>query len=140
MKSTLFFLLHFLPFVCSAQNSSLNRNFGCNTVKVGNLVRETYFIKHFSNPKQRGEFYIVHNVGALQEEDDQNGLAHFLEHMAFNGSKNFPGKSMLNYLGSIGVRFGYNVNAYTSKERTVYNISNVPLIREQLRFCAIGPP
>jgi len=68
----------------------------------------------------------------MQEEDNQNGLAHFLEHMAFNGTKNFPGKNMLNYLGSIGVRFGYNVNAYTSRERTVYNISNVPLIRETI--------
>ncbi len=133
-KYFVFFIAFFLPFVCSAQNSSLNQKLPVdNTVKVGKLSNGmTYFIKHFSNPKQRGEFYIVHNVGALQEEDDQNGLAHFLEHMAFNGSKNFPGKSMLNYLGSIGVRFGYNVNAYTSKERTVYNISNVPLIREAI--------
>jgi len=92
----------------------------------------TYFIKHSADPKERGEFYIVHNVGAMQEEDDQNGLAHFLEHMAFNGTKNLPGKMMLEYLESIGVKFGYNVNAYTSRERTVYNISKVPLIRESI--------
>ena len=101
------------------------------TIKTGRLSNGmTYFIKHHENPKERGEFFIVHNVGALQENDNQNGLAHFLEHLAFNGTKNFPGKTMLDYLNKIGVRFGYNVNAYTSKERTVYNISNVPLARE----------
>ena len=55
----------------------------------------TYFIKKNSNPAGKGEFFIVHNVGAIQEEDNQDGLAHFLEHMAFNGTKNFPGKTML---------------------------------------------
>ncbi len=103
------------------------------TVKTGKLSNGmTYFIKHHDSPKERGEFFIVHNVGALQENDNQNGLAHFLEHLAFNGTKNFPGKVMLDYLNKIGVRFGYNVNAYTSKERTVYNISNVPLARESV--------
>ena len=92
----------------------------------------TYFIKKNSNPAGKGEFFIVHNVGAIQEEDNQDGLAHFLEHMAFNGTKNFPGKTMLDYLNKIGVRFGYEVNAYTSKERTVYNISNVPLNRNSV--------
>lgn len=103
------------------------------TIKTGKLSNGlTYFIKHHENPKGRGEFFIVHNVGALQENDNQNGLAHFLEHLAFNGTKHFPGKTMLDYLNKIGVRFGYNVNAYTSKERTVYNISNVPLERESV--------
>lgn len=92
----------------------------------------TYYLKNYENPKGRAEFFIVHNVGALQEEDYQNGLAHFLEHLAFNGTKNFPSKMMLDYLNKIGVRFGYDVNAYTSKDRTVYNISNVPLIRESI--------
>lgn len=90
----------------------------------------SYYIKHAENPKQRAEFFIAHNVGSLQENDDQRGLAHFLEHMAFNGTKNYPDKGILNYLSSIGVRFGYNVNAYTSKDRTVYNVSNVPVLRE----------
>lgn len=90
----------------------------------------SYYIKHAENPKQRAEFFIAHNVGSLQENNDQRGLAHFLEHMAFNGTKNYPDKGILNYLSSIGVRFGYNVNAYTSKDRTVYNVSNVPVIRE----------
>lgn len=133
-KLLLSFFVLVLPIICNAQVTDLNQKLPTDkSVRVGKLSNGmSYFIKQYSNPKERGEFYIVHNVGAMQEEDNQNGLAHFLEHMAFNGTKNFPGKSMLNYLGSIGVRFGYNVNAYTSRERTVYNISNVPLIRETI--------
>ena len=68
-------------------------------VRVGRLDNGmTYYIRHYDNPKQRADFFIAHDVGALQEEDNQNGLAHFLEHMAFNGTKNFPGKGILNYL------------------------------------------
>ncbi len=89
-----------------------------------------YFIRANKMPEKRGEFYIAHNVGAILEEDDQNGLAHFTEHMAFNGTENFPKKGILDYLASIGVKFGTNVNASTGLERTVYNLSNVPLIRE----------
>ena len=102
-------------------------------VRVGRLDNGmTYYIRHYDNPRQRADFFIAHDVGALQEEDDQNGLAHFLEHMAFNGTKHFPGKGILNYLAANGVRFGYNVNAYTSRDRTVYNVSNVPLVRKGL--------
>lgn len=92
----------------------------------------TYYIREATNPRGRAEFFIVHNVGSLQEEDDQRGLAHFLEHMAFNGTKNFPGKSLLEYFGSIGVKFGANINAYTSMDRTVYNISDVPVDRSSV--------
>lgn len=90
----------------------------------------TYFIRHNSNPEGCADFYIIHNVGALQEEDNQNGLAHFLEHMAFNGTEHYPDKTVLEFLARDGVRFGYNVNAYTNKTETVYNISSVPLVRE----------
>ena len=90
----------------------------------------TYYLYHNENPAGVAEFYIIHNVGALQEEDNQNGLAHFLEHMAFNGTKHYPGKELLNFLARDGVRFGYNVNAYTSRHETVYNVSAVPLARE----------
>ncbi len=90
----------------------------------------TYYLRHNANPAGCADFYIVHNVGALQEEDSQNGLAHFLEHMAFNGTKHYPEKTLLEFLAKEGVRFGYNVNAYTSKNETVYNISDVPLVRE----------
>ena len=99
--------------------------------RVGRLDNGmTYYLCHNENPAGVAEFYIIHNVGALQEEDNQNGLAHFLEHMAFNGTKHYPGKDLLNFLARDGVRFGYNVNAYTGRHETVYNISAVPLARE----------
>ena len=90
----------------------------------------TYYVRSNAKPENQADFYIFHNVGAIQEEDSQQGLAHFLEHMAFNGTKNFPGKNLMNYLETIGVKFGANLNAYTSMEETCYNISSVPLLRE----------
>ena len=100
-------------------------------VRYGKLENGlTYYIRHNELPKQRADFYIAQNVGAILEEDDQNGLAHFLEHMAFNGSKHFPGNSLISYLETIGVKFGQNLNAGTAYDQTVYNISNVPVIRE----------
>lgn len=92
----------------------------------------TYYIRKNENPKKSAEFFIAHNVGSLQEEENQRGLAHFLEHMAFNGTKNFPDKNLLNSLAGIGVKFGTNINAYTSMDRTVYNISAVPVVRESV--------
>ena len=97
-----------------------------NTV-VGKLPNGiTYYIRHNEEPKDRASFYIIRNVGALLENDDQNGLAHFLEHMAFNGTKNFPGKGIITTLEKYGVTFGGNINAYTAQNETVYNISAVP--------------
>lgn len=90
----------------------------------------TYYVRHNAEPKGQAEFYIAQNVGSMQEEDNQRGLAHFLEHMCFNGTTNFPDKNLINYLGSIGVQFGRNLNAYTSFDATVYNISAVPVSRE----------
>ena len=86
----------------------------------------TYYIRHNEKPAQRANFYIAQKVGSILEEDDQQGLAHFLEHMAFNGTKNFPGKALLNYMEHNGVKFGENVNAWTSIEQTVYMLTNVP--------------
>jgi zinc protease len=90
----------------------------------------TYYIRANKEPKQRAEFYIAQNVGAILENDNQNGLAHFLEHMAFNGTKNFPGKGVINYLESIGVKFGADINAHTGLDETVYNLSDVPTVRD----------
>lgn len=90
----------------------------------------TYYIRSNSNNPGKADFYIVHNVGALQEEDNQNGLAHFLEHMAFNGTKHYPNKDIFPFLAKEGVRFGYNINAYTSRYETVYYLTSVPLVRE----------
>ena len=85
----------------------------------------TYYIRHNEWPEKRADFYIAQKVGSMQEEDDQRGLAHFLEHMCFNGTKHFPGDRLKQYLERIGVKFGLNLNAYTSYEETVYNINNV---------------
>ncbi|MFT3740288.1 MAG: insulinase family protein [Breznakibacter sp.] len=102
-------------------------------VKHGTLPNGlTYYIRANKLPEKRAEFYIVHNVGAILEEDYQNGLAHFTEHMAFNGTTHFPGKSLLNYLETIGCKFGRNVNAFTSMDVTSYNISAVPVERESV--------
>lgn len=90
----------------------------------------TYYVRHNEKPKGQADFYILHNVGAIQENDAQQGLAHFLEHMAFNGTKNLPDKMLIDYLEKIGVKFGANLNAGTSWDYTVYNISDVPTSRQ----------
>jgi len=102
---------------------------GDAAVRKGKLENGlTYYIVHNELPAQRAEFYLATNVGALQETPDQDGLAHFLEHMCFNGTKNFPGKGILNYLQSIGASFGGNVNASTGVEETIYMLNNIPLV------------
>jgi zinc protease len=101
--------------------------------KVGKLENGmTYYIRHNNQPAQRAEFYLATNVGAFQEEDDQDGLAHFLEHMCFNGTKNFPGKGLLDWLQSIGAEFGRNINASTGFEQTQYMLNNIPIVRESI--------
>ena len=102
-------------------------------VRIGKLDNGlTYYIRHNEWPEQRAEFYIAQKVGSIQEDDNQRGLAHFLEHMAFNGSKHFKGNELLRWCESIGVKFGTDLNAYTSIDQTVYNISNVPTTRESI--------
>ena len=100
-------------------------------VKVGKLDNGlTYYIRHNEKPAERASFYLVTNVGAIQETPAQDGLAHFLEHMCLNGTKNFPGKGIISYMESIGAKFGYNVNAATGVEQTAYMLMNVPLNRK----------
>ncbi len=107
-------------------------------VKHGKLANGmTYYIMKNQEPKQRASVYFVQNVGAILEEDSQNGLAHFLEHMAFNGLEHYPGKSMLKYLEANGVKFGRDINAYTAQDETVYNLSNIPTTREGLLDSAL---
>ena len=102
-------------------------------VRTGKLDNGmTYYIRHNEQPAQRAEFYLATDVGAFQEEDHQDGLAHFLEHMCFNGTKNFPGKSLLDWLQSIGAEFGRNINASTGFEQTQYMLNNIPVIRESI--------
>ena len=100
-------------------------------VRIGKLDNGlTYYIRHNNWPEHRANFYIAQKVGSIQEEESQRGLAHFLEHMAFNGSDNFKGNQLISWLESIGVQFGADLNAYTSIDQTVYNIDNVPTTRQ----------
>lgn len=132
MKSFFRIILTIIPsaFICTGLDAQekIPDDPGVVIGKLDNGL--TYYLWQNSKPKGCADFYIVHNVGALQEEDNQNGLAHFLEHMAFNGTKHYPEKEILEFLEKEGVRFGYNINAYTSKYETVYNISSVPLVRK----------
>lgn len=105
-----------------------------NNVRIGKLDNGlTYYIRHNKLPENRAEFYIAQKVGSILEEPQQRGLAHFLEHMAFNGTKNFPGDEtglgIVPWCETVGIKFGTNLNAYTSIEETVYNISNAPIDR-----------
>ena len=92
----------------------------------------TYYIRHNEKPKGQADFYILHDVGAIQEDDNQQGLAHFLEHMAFNGTKNLPNKTLIEWLEKVGVKFGANLNAATSWDYTIYLMKDVPVSRESI--------
>ena len=97
-------------------------------VRVGKLENGlTYYIRQNNYPEGQANFYIAQKVGSVIEEENQRGLAHFLEHMCFNGTEHFPGNGVVKYLESIGVKFGTDLNAYTSIDETVYNIDNVPV-------------
>ena len=106
-------------------------------VRIGKLDNGlTYYIRYNNWPENRAEFYIAQRVGSIQENDDQRGLAHFLEHMAFNGSKHFKGNELIRWCESVGIQFGGDLNAYTSIDKTVYNISNVPRGMALAHFCS----
>ncbi len=134
MKKRLMMLLPFvvLLFTLGAnaqpqQNPSLpiDKNVVMGTLENG----MRYYIYKNQKPAGLADFYIVHNVGAIQEEDHQNGLAHFLEHMAFNGTTNLPGKMLLDYFQANGVEFGRDINAMTGMDMTAYMLKNVPMTR-----------
>ena len=124
------FLLVAIPVSLSAQNVVQDASIRQGKLKNG----LTYYIRH--NDKEAGlaDFYIAQRVGSILEEPRQRGLAHFLEHMAFNGTKHFPGKGkklgIVPWCETIGVKFGANLNAYTSVDQTVYHIGSAPIKRE----------
>ena len=92
-------------------------------VKVGVLANGlTYYIRKNAEPKNRAELRLVIRAGSVLENDNQQGLAHFMEHMEFNGTKNFPKNELVNFLQSAGVRFGADLNAYTGFDETVYQL------------------
>ena len=130
---SLFLLSFFCLFQLAAQQQELQPLPIDPQVRYGKLPNGlTYYIRHNEQPKERADFYIAQNVGSMLEEENQRGLAHFLEHMAFNGSKNFPDKGMDEFTQSIGMRMGENFNAYTSFDETVYMIMNAPVTRESV--------
>lgn len=105
-----------------------------SAVVIGKLPNGlTYYIRHNDYPKGQADFYIAQKVGSIQEEEDQRGLAHFLEHMCFNGTKSFPGNTLVSWLESVGVKYGAHLNAYTSVDETVYNICSAPTARESVQ-------
>lgn len=109
------------------------------SVRMGKLANGlTYYVRQNNYPEHRVNFYIAQNVGSIQEEESQRGLAHFLEHMAFNGTVNYPGNGVIDYTRTLGVEFGRDLNAYTSVDQTVYNINDVPSTRvEALDSCLL---
>ncbi len=127
-KICLFFALIFNAFSLFAQDKVIPLDLNVRFGKLENGL--TYYIRHNEFPAERAEFHIAQRVGSILEEENQRGLAHFLEHMAFNGTANFPDKSLINYLETIGVKFGENLNASTGFDETKYFISNVPTVRE----------
>ncbi len=102
-----------------------------DAVRIGKLDNGlTYYIRHNEWPEHVANFYIAQRVGSIQEEESQRGLAHFLEHMAFNGSDNFKGNDIIEFTRSLGVEFGSDLNAYTGIDQTVYRVCNVPTTRQ----------
>ena len=91
-----------------------------------------YYIYRNTDPAGRADFFLTRSVGSIVENENERGLAHFLEHLAFNGTEHFPGNSLISWLESVGVKFGENLNAYTSIDETVYNICKVPVARESV--------
>ena len=130
MKRLFFFFAAIFATVAAFGQTPLPNDPAVKTGKLENGM--TYYIRHNDQPAQRAEFYLATNVGAFQEEDHQDGLAHFLEHMCFNGTKNFPDKALLDWLQSIGAEFGRNINASTGFEQTQYMLNNIPIVRESI--------
>ena len=130
MKRILLFIAALFAASMAFGQTPLPNDPAVRTGKLDNGM--TYYIRHNDQPAQRAEFYLATDVGAFQETDDQDGLAHFLEHMCFNGTKNFPGKALLEWLQSIGAEFGRNINASTGFEQTQYMLNNIPVVRESV--------
>ncbi|MDR0941818.1 MAG: insulinase family protein [Bacteroidales bacterium] len=120
-------LLSFMSALFCAQAQSTQPLPQDTNLRTGTLPNGMkYYIRANNLPAQRADFYIAQKVGSILEEENQRGLAHFLEHMAFNGTVHFPGTSLRDVLEKNGIKFGENLNAYTSIDETVYNIINVP--------------
>ncbi len=133
MKYLLSFIFLFVMTLSFAQSETNLKEQLPEDPKVSKGVLDngmTYYVRSNSTPENRADLYLVVRTGSVDEDDDQKGLAHFAEHMAFNGTKNFPKNELISYLESIGMEFGPEVNAYTSFDETVYMIK-VPLEQDE---------
>ena len=122
LLNNLRFYLLLLPVLGLAQEINYSSKIPFDAdVKKGVLKNGlTYYIKKNGKPEKKVDLRLVINAGSILEDDDQQGLAHFMEHMCFNGTKRFPKNQLVDYLQSIGVKFGQHLNAYTSFDETVY--------------------
>ena len=131
MRITKFFVAAMLLMVGTVSAQQMPELPTDKEVRVGKLDNGlTYYLRYNNTPEKKANFYIAQRVGSVQEEDTQRGLAHFLEHMAFNGSEHFPTGKMIEYLQTIGVEYGRSLNAYTSFDRTVYYVADVSTERQ----------
>lgn len=139
MKKITTVLLFLLSLTLTAQQLDLNSPLPLSTkVKKGVLKNGlTYYIYPTDVVKDAASYYIIQNVGSVLENEDQQGLAHFLEHMAFNGTENFEGKGVLNTLQKVGAVFGQDINAYTAFDETVYNMNNIPTTPKLIDTCLL---
>src|SRR3990170_1123763 len=122
IKAIFTFVAIVCAFIQSANAQELNTKLPIDSqIKIGNLDNGlTYYIRKNKKPENKVELRLVINAGSILEDDDQQGLAHFTEHMAFNGSENFEKNDIISFLQSIGVEFGADLNAYTGFDETVY--------------------
>ena len=114
-----------LLFAAFSQESELNKKLPVDEkIRIGKLDNGfTYYLRYNKKPEKRVEMRLAVNVGSILEDEDQRGLAHFIEHMCFNGTKNFEKNELISYLQSVGIKFGPDINAYTSFDETVYMLT-----------------
>ena len=130
MRKALFLAMALLALTLSAKEKELPVD---PDLRIGRLENGlTYYIRHNEQPKGRAEFWLVQNSGSLVEEDDERGMAHFIEHIAFQGTRNFPNIDMVDILQNNGVSYGRDINASTGFDDTRFQISNVPTDRVEL--------
>ena len=132
-KFSFLIILFFLQFTVIPQQLNLNDEIPLDkSILVGKLDNGlTYYIKENKKPENRAVFRLVVNAGSILEDEDQQGLAHLVEHMAFNGSKHFEKNDLINYIESIGMKFGADLNASTSFDETIYKLE-VPTAKAEM--------
>lgn len=138
IKNIVFANILCLYSICGiSQNINLNNKIPADaTVKMGTLSNGLkYYIKHNAKPQNKAEFRLVIKAGSILEDDDQQGLAHFVEHMAFNGTESFEKNKLIDYLQGLGVEFGADLNAHTSLMKPFINYLYQPIPKHLIPVC-----